>query len=256
MCARRRGKILERPSMPAPPADIVILILGSSRPSFDAPGRQARRSAYKKELARAVNRATTMEHPTTWSRAAANSSELPGLLLLMSASVVLIGVWCQLWFTRVPLAPEQDWKEWYPVALEELHAACQAGNGAACNDLGVSYERGYGTAPRWGKALEQFERACRAGSPDGCNNQGAMLERGGNGARDLERARELYQHACEKGSALGCSNLGALYAKGKGVPRDEADARWLFERACQKGCATGCNNLIALYEPRPRGNSI
>jgi TPR repeat protein len=200
-----------------------------------------------------------MEHPMTWSRSAATSSELPGVLLLMSSSVVLIGMWSALWFTRVPLSPERGRKEWHPVALEQFHEACQAGNGTACNDLGVSYERGYGTTPNSGKAFEAFERACRAGSPDGCNNQGAMLERGWGAARDVEdlkRARALYQQACEKGAGLGCSNLGALYAKGKGVPRNTGGARWLFERACQKGCATGCNNLIALYEPRPRGNSI
>ncbi len=192
-----------------------------------------------------------MEHPTSWSRSVASTSELPGSLLLMSAGLLLAGVWCSLWFTRVSLAPLQGWEEWHPVALEEFHAACQAGDGAACNDLGVSYERGYGTTAAPGRALEQFERACRAGSPDGCNNQGAMLERGSVAAPELERVRDLYQRACESGSGLGCSNLGALYAKGKGIPRDTADARWLFERACQKGCATGCNNLIVLDEPRP-----
>jgi TPR repeat protein len=196
-----------------------------------------------------------MEHPMTWSRSAATSSELPGVLLLMSSSLVLIGMWSELWFTRVPLSPEGGGKEWYPVALEEFHEACQAGNGTACNDLGVSYERGYGTTPNSGKALEAFERACRAGSPDGCNNQGALLERGWAEARDLERARELYEQACTQGSGLGCSNLGALYAKGKGVPRNTGGARSLFERACQKGCVTGCNNLIVVNEPRPLGTS-
>jgi TPR repeat protein len=185
----------------------------------------------------------------------ASSSELPGSLLLMGAGLLLVGIWCDLWFTRVPLSAQHDWKEWHPVALEEFHDACRSGDGTACNDLGVSYVRGYGTTPRPDKAVEQFERACRMGSPDGCNNEGAMLERGSGAPRELERARELYRHACEKGSGLGCSNLGALYAKGKGVLRDTADARWLFERACQNGCATGCNNLIVLDEPHPHGAS-
>jgi TPR repeat protein len=190
-----------------------------------------------------------MEHPTNWSRSVASSSELPGSLLLTGAGLLLVGTWCDLWFTRAPLSPQQDWKEWHPVALEELHDACQAGEGTACNELGVSYLHGYGTAPRSGKALEQFERACHAGSPDGCNNQGAMLERAWGTPRDLKRAHELYRQACQRGSALGCSNLGALYAKGQGVPRDIAEARWLFERACQQGSATGCDNLIVLDEP-------
>jgi TPR repeat protein len=196
-----------------------------------------------------------MEHTTNWSRSVASSSELPGSLLLMSAGLLLVGTWCDLWFTRALLSPWHDSQEWHPVALEEFHHACQAGDGTACNDLGVSYLHGYGTTPRPGKALEQFERACRAGSPDGCNNQGAMLERARSAPRELERARELYRQACEKGSGLGCSNLGTLYAKGRGVPRDTAEARGLFERACQMGSATGCNNWIALDESCPHDNS-
>lgn len=194
--------------------------------------------------------------PTNWSRSVASASDLPGSLLLMSAGLLLVGVWCDLWFARAPLAPRFEYKEYHPVALEEFHDACQAGNATACNDLGVSYERGYGTTRNSGKALEVFERACRRGSPDGCNNQGAMLEQGWGAGHDLERVRELYKHACDRGSGLGCSNLGALYAKGKGVQRDTADARWFFERACQTGCATGCNNLIALYEALPRSLSL
>jgi TPR repeat protein len=197
-----------------------------------------------------------MDHQTSWSRSVASSSDLPGSLLLASAGLLLVGVWGALWFARVPLCPAPDWKDWHPVALEEFHDACQAGNATACNDLGVSYERGYGTTPNSGKALEVFERACRAGSPDGCNNQGAMLEQSRSARRDLERVRELYESACQRGSGLGCSNLGALYAKGKGVRRDTADARWFFERACQTGCATGCHNLIALYAAFPHGVSL
>lgn len=185
----------------------------------------------------------------------ATSSELPGSLLLMSAGLSLVGIWCHLWFARAPLLPAQDEMEWHPLALEAFHEACQAGDGTACNDLGISYERGYGTRPMPSRALELFERACRAGSPDGCSNQGAMLERGGGEPHDVQRVRELYQQACDAGSGLGCSNLGALYAKGKGVPRDTAEARALFERACQLGSATGCNNSIVLDERAPHGAS-
>ena len=191
-----------------------------------------------------------MDHPTNWSSSIARSSDLSGSLLLTSAGLLLVGVWSALWFARTPLSSQFEWKEWHPVALEEFRDACEAGDAIACNDLGVCYERGYGTSPNPWKAVELFERGCRRGSAEACNNQGAMIERSWGSERairEVDAVRALYKRACDHGSALGCSNLGALYAKGKGVRQDTSDARWLFERACQTGCATGCTNLIALY---------
>jgi TPR repeat protein len=190
-----------------------------------------------------------MEETTNWSHPARQSSDIAGSLLLASSGLLLLGVWSALWMAHARFA-ESGLRllRWHPVALEEYREACDRGDSTACNDLGVSYERGYGTRPDADVARELFERACGAGLAEACNNQAALLEHGRDSDADMDSALRLYRRACEGGSALGCSNLGALYAMGKGVGRDRAEARWLFERACQAGGALGCQNLVALDE--------
>jgi len=134
-----------------------------------------------------------------------------------------------------------------PLALEQ---DCEHANAAQCNDLGVTYLRGYGVPVDVSIALRAFERACLEGSPDGCGNLGALHENGLEVAINLAEAARLYEQACSMGSALGCSNLGALYARGRGVERDLDEAQGLFTLACETGSAAGCNNLIQFSTPR------
>jgi TPR repeat protein len=126
-------------------------------------------------------------------------------------------------------------------AERSLRAACDGGDAVACNDLGVSYERGYAPAPSAAAAAQLFTRACDGGVADGCNNLGALHERGAGVNLDVSVARQLYGSACQQGSALGCSNLGALHTRG--AQRDEGEALRLFSLACATGSATGCQNL-------------
>jgi len=134
-----------------------------------------------------------------------------------------------------------------PLALEQ---GCERADAAQCNDLGVTYLRGYGVPVDVSIALRAFERACLEGSPDGCGNLGALYENGLEVAVDLAEAARRYEQACSMGSALGCSNLGALYARGRGVERDADEAQGLFTLACETGSAAGCNNLIQFSMPR------
>jgi uncharacterized protein len=187
-----------------------------------------------------------MEQPTNWSRSAGRATDIQGSLLLTNAAILLIGVGLTLGLSPEEFVDEvAPVIERHPLALELYADACTAGDATACNNLGVSYQRGYGTDADDGKALPIFARACRAGSPDGCNNQAALLEQAWDHG-DIEPIRELYERACTHGAGLGCSNLGALYAKGLGVARDRARARGLFERACQAGVGIGCENLVEL----------
>jgi TPR repeat protein len=131
-----------------------------------------------------------------------------------------------------------------------LEASCDGGDAVACNDLGVSYLRGYGLPVDLGLALRAFERSCTNGSADGCGNLGALYESGTGVAPNSSAAASLYQQACDLGCALGCSNLGALYARGRGLERDLDAARSLFAVACENGSAAGCGNLLELSSPR------
>jgi len=134
--------------------------------------------------------------------------------------------------------------------LVELEQGCEQANAVRCNDLGVTYLRGYGVPVDTSIALRAFERSCQEGSPDGCGNLGALYENGLEVPVSLAEAARLYEQACTLGSALGCSNLGALYARGLGVERDAGEAERLFTLACETGSAAGCNNLIQFSTPR------
>jgi TPR repeat protein len=193
-----------------------------------------------------------MEQSTFGSHSFGHSSDLAGSLLLTSAGLLLIGAWAAMVSSPALRLREEVWTGLHPMALEVYEEACDRGDATACNDLGVSYERGYGTTEDDPLALQIFERACRLGSAEACNNQGALLEEEWSPVRDPEVVPALYRHACESGSALGCSNLGALYARGKGVEQNREEARWLFARACQLGGATGCENLATILEGRQR----
>jgi len=79
---------------------------------------------------------------------------------------------------------------------------CKLGNWMACNDLGVSYQRGEGTAKDPKRAAEHYTQACNAGLGLGCYNVGQLL------ADDPERgaqASAAFAHACKLGYALGCA---------------------------------------------------
>lgn len=132
-----------------------------------------------------------------------------------------------------------------------LQKGCEDGDAVMCNDLGVSYLHGVGTAADVTLALTAFERSCRQGSADGCGNLGALYESGVGVAASFAQASRLYERACAMNCALACSNLGALYARGLGVARSLEEAQLLFALACEAGSAAGCNNLLQLPSATP-----
>jgi Sel1 repeat len=204
-----------------------------------------KRGIAAKEMVEACRAEHDMEPSTSWSSPPGRSSDIQGSLLLAMAGSLLIGAWSTLGFSAVPQAVERPIAiATHPLALEDYDVACRRGDASACNNLGVCYQRGYGTAPDDGIALQLFERACHAGSAAACNNQGALLEQAWLRGDDIDRIRESYERACNQGSGLGCSNLGALHARGRGVRRDPALATWLFERACRMEDVTGCENRL------------
>jgi len=184
-----------------------------------------------KEMAAACRAVDDMEPSTSWSSSSGRSSDIQGSLLVALAGSLLIGAWTTLGFSAAPQAAEQPIAiTTHPLALEEYDVPCRGGDVTACNNLGVSYQRGYGTEPDDGIALQLFERACHAGSADACNNLGALLEQEWLPNEDIALIRDSYELACNHGSGLCCSNLGALHARGRGVRRDSA----LASTSCPK----------------------
>jgi hypothetical protein len=129
--------------------------------------------------------------------------------------------------------------------------ACDLGDAAGCNNLGLAFQSAPGVPERYARAFRAFELACSRGLAEGCSNQAVLYEQGRGAPRNLGDALRLYTQACRHGSSLGCSNLGALYAKGRGVAKDRDTALFLFAEACNAGNAIGCSNLIQIQAREP-----
>ncbi|PIE19219.1 MAG: hypothetical protein CSA66_02730 [Proteobacteria bacterium] len=128
--------------------------------------------------------------------------------------------------------------------------ACDQGDGAACNRLGVRYAAGLeGEARSVDRARQLYERACAAKNATGCANLGALHERD---LGDPRAAASYYRLGCEARSPAACAGLGALLADGRGVARDEAKAVALLGGACDDGHAPACGRAGALIA-RGRG---
>jgi TPR repeat protein len=91
-----------------------------------------------------------------------------------------------------------------------LKNACSLGYGEGCNDLGVAYAQGTGTAQDLAEAARQFERACDLGSMNGCSNLGVAALEGEGTARDKKRAAALFARACKAGHQPSCEHADDL----------------------------------------------
>jgi TPR repeat protein len=113
-----------------------------------------------------------------------------------------------------------------PLASRWHRKACEGGDGQACSNLGVCYQKGdCGFAPDAQQAGELYQKACDRGSGDGCRNLGVCYHIGACGVtRDEERAVQLVRKACEQGSANACSALRAAAESTSAGPQLPAPA--------------------------------
>ena len=125
--------------------------------------------------------------------------------------------------------------------------ACDAGDLAVCDQLGVRYETGEGVIQDQARALSLFQQACDGGLLLGCTHLGLMFGSGAGIDRDPATAGFLYERACDGGDLLGCAHLGVSYERGEGVTRDPVQAVNLYERSCGGGEMLGCTNLGSMY---------
>ena len=126
--------------------------------------------------------------------------------------------------------------------------ACDKGNMAGCNHLGVAYSKGTGGVALDDQAASKlFRRSCEGGYMEGCANLGSQYERG-IPILDRTQAVSFYRRACEGGYANGCFSLGLAQSEGiGGLTKSEPDAVLLYRKACDMGSALGCNNLAVAY---------
>jgi TPR repeat protein len=116
----------------------------------------------------------------------------------------------------------------------QLQAACDKGDGQACYDLGLRYQKGQGVAKNPDRAVALYERSCAIGDAGNCWYLGTVYEDGGFGlvTPDVNRAAGYYRKGCDKADGDACFSLGLLYKTGKGVPYDPAAAAAFIRKGC------------------------
>lgn len=136
----------------------------------------------------------------------------------------------------------------YAAALPGFRTACDGGDLAGCNNLGLMYRHGQGVGPDDAQAVALYRKACDGGHLGACNNLGNEYDRGRGVTMDKAQAVALYRKACDGGAPVGCDNLGRMYEKGRGVALDAGRAVALFRKSCDGGFLKGCNRLGLMYE--------
>lgn len=124
---------------------------------------------------------------------------------------------------------------------------CEAGDLAACNQLGLLYLQGVRVQRDPDRAAALFRKACDGGDPAGCYHLGNAILKGEGAAKDIVQAADLFRKACEAGEMRSCTNLGGIYSEGLGVASDSRRAVQLFKRACDGRDPAGCYNLANAY---------
>ena len=144
--------------------------------------------------------------------------------------------------TENPVSPPAAQpREQRPSRAEQHEAACNAGDMAACFELGRLHASGFSGATRdENRAAELYRQACAAEHAEACHELGRSIERGLGGAPDRAGAAELYEQACNLGSGDACYDLAQLYDMGLGVREDEDRALELIELGCERGSAHAC----------------
>ena len=138
----------------------------------------------------------------------------------------------------------------------EWQKACNAGDGDACNHLGMWDESGgvmgndkdLAQAAVWyGRAAAIYSRNCDSGKMSECTSLGDMYSTSDGIMKDLDRAAALLRKGCDGGDIRGCLFLGYMYRDGKGVSKDAAQAVALIRRGCGSGIMNGCVALGKIY---------
>ena len=134
-------------------------------------------------------------------------------------------------------------------SLQAYEKACQAGNGAACGEIGARY-----CAP-WGvidceKGKEYLKKSCDLNVANGCGALASIYEKGYGGTpKSPETALKYYEKACDLGSREYCYITGNRYKNGS-TPAGANPAKALecFKKSCDAGMEDACRALNDLLD--------
>jgi len=119
--------------------------------------------------------------------------------------------------------------------LERARADCDAGEAAACRELGELRLKGVGGPKSRKDGREAFERACDLGDGAACGMAGSLVY-----ARRDDEARRRLRRGCDLDHPRSCTTWAWMLLHGEGGGADPAAARAAFDKACDGGEAAAC----------------
>jgi TPR repeat protein len=129
-------------------------------------------------------------------------------------------------------------------SVEAMQKAAEAGNPAACYELGEMHLTGQQVARDVAKAVALLEKAADIGHANAAFRLGKLNADGEVVPKNLQQAFTRYQAAANAGVAEAQFNLGAMYASGRGVSRDYVEGlAWLIVAAKNGADAEGEKQL-------------
>src|SRR6266850_3294051 len=94
-----------------------------------------------------------------------------------------------------------------PAALEK---SCDAGDAAACDELGIRLRDGIGIRRDEARAADLFRKSCKGKDKGGCADDARALAMGEGQDADAHAALPRLEHLCKAGSGRACGHLGDL----------------------------------------------
>lgn len=119
--------------------------------------------------------------------------------------------------------------------FELIRANASKGQLGAIYNLGLAYERGYGTNPDQKQAERWFRDAAERGSNRARLRYAAYLRARTNDPKAVAEAHKLLLQAAKSGSVQALVDLAEDFEQGRGVPRDLNAANANYRAAAAKG---------------------
>jgi TPR repeat protein len=108
----------------------------------------------------------------------------------------------------------------YPLGLQWLKKASEAGDAEANYWIGRSYEQGYGIHADQSEATRWFLRGAELGDPLSENSAAIRLAEGNGAKKETEKAVGWFRKSAEQGNDEAACNLALAYMRGEGVVKD------------------------------------
>jgi uncharacterized protein len=131
--------------------------------------------------------------------------------------------------------------------LAQLFDEARKGNRDAAWQLGDLYREaaeGVKYSPK--QSFRWYAESALAGSPTGQNNVGASFENGFGCKQSYVKAAKWYRLAADQGLNTAMANLAFLYLNGYGINPDKAEALGWFKRGAAAGCGKSQKIIEAL----------